>query len=343
MPRRASVLALLLVVLAARETAAQEHPLVTAQAGSWSTTGPLRVGTRPEMTADEHAVVTAQVNALLAVLKRMPTMTPPAGFEVIPHTFVSLDTLDRSSGKRPLLITSQLTVNIAPYERIDQKVEANERDTAGSVTIRVNDLGPVLGGGLDLQDDQGVFIRNPPDPVATVHGYPVFEEGNGDHWVFVLRNKVPFWAPVTCERYLLATIKTDEDALAKALANRAKIPSGIPASIVATVDEAIAQLQRRIANAKKAHAAMSPSQRAAAAYVGDRGDLDDAPVFVKAGDDAPAPTVFINPALVDSRLPRSAPQILAIRVLAKDELWPGMSEKLDRELDWAALEAFVRR
>jgi hypothetical protein len=236
-----------------------------------------------------------------------------------------------------------LTVNIAPYERMDQKVEANERDTAGSVTIRVNDLGPVLGGGLDLQDDQGTFIRSPPDPVATVHGYPVFEEGNGDRWAIVRRNKVPFWAPVTCERYLLATIKADEDGLAKAQANRAKMPAGIPAAIVATVDEAIAQLQRRIANAKKAYAAMSPAQRAATAYVGDRGDLEDAPVFVKPVDDSPAPTVFINPALIDPRLPRSAPQILAIRILANDELWPGMAEKLDKELEWAALDAFVRR
>jgi hypothetical protein len=53
--------------------------------------------------------------------------------------------------------------------------QPNERDTVGSVTIRVNDLGAVFGGGLDLQDDQGTFIRNPPDPVDTVHGYPVFE------------------------------------------------------------------------------------------------------------------------------------------------------------------------
>ncbi len=344
MPRRASALALLLLVLPARETAmAQEHPLVKTQAGSWSITGPLRVGVRPEMTPDERTAVTAQINTLLDLLKRMPSMTPPAGFEVIPHTFVSLDTLDRSSGKRPLLITNQLTVNLAPYERIDQKVEANERDTAGSVTIRVNDPGPVLGGGLDLQDDQGTFFRNPPEPVDTVHGYPVFEEGNGDRWVFVLRNKVPFWAPVTCERYLRATIKTDEDGLAKAQANRAKVPAGIPPSILATLDEAIGHVQRHLANTRKAYAAMTPAQRAAPAYVGDRGDLDEAPVFVKAGEDAPAPTVYINPALLDARLPRSAPQILAVRILAKEELWPGMAEKLDTELDWAALDAFIRR
>ncbi len=344
MPRRVPTVMFLLLIFADHKTAiAQEHPLVKAQAGSWSITGPLRVGVRPEMTPDERTAVTAQVNTLLDVLKRMPAMAPPAGFQVIPHTFVSLDTLDRSGGKRPVLVTSQLTLNIAPYERIDQKVEANERDTAGSVTIRVNDLGPVLGGGLDLQDDQGIFIRNPPDPVATVHGYPVFEEGNGDRWVFILRNKAPFWAPVTCERYLLATIRTDEDALAKAQANRAKLPAGVPASIVATVDEAMGQLQRRVANARKAYAAMSPAQRAATAYVGDRGDFEDPPVFVKAGEDAPPATVYINPTLADARLPRSAPQILAIRILAKDELWPGMAEKLDQELDWAALDAFVHR
>jgi hypothetical protein len=344
MPRRVPALAFLLLIFAAHRTPiAQEHPLVKAQAGSWSTTGPLRVGVRPEMTPDERTAVTAQVNALLDVLKRMPAMAPPAGFEVTPHTYVSLDTLDRSSGKRPVLVTSQLTVNIAPYERIDQKVEANERDTAGSVTIRVHDLGPVLGGGLDLQDDQGIFIRSPPDPVATVHGYPVFEEGNGDRWAIILRNRVPFWAPVTCERYLLATIRTDEDALAKAQANRAKLPAGVPASIVATVDEALGQMQRRVANARKAYAAMSPAQRAATAYVGDRGDFEDAPVFVKAGEDAPPATVYINPALIDARLPRSAPQILAVRILANEELWPGTAEKLDKELDWAALDAFVRR
>jgi hypothetical protein len=47
--------------------------------------------------------------------------------------------------------------------------------------------------------------------------------------------------------------------------------------------------------------------------------------------------------LIDARLPRSAAQILAVRISASDELWPGMSKQLSREVDWAALEAFVRR
>jgi hypothetical protein len=344
MSRRALGLAILLTAVAGPETAiAQEHPLVKAQAGSWSVTGPVRVGAPPEVTPDERAAVARQLNGLLDILRKMPAMAPAAGLQAMPFTHVSLDTLDHSDSKRPALITTQLTLNLAPYERFDQKVQPNDRDTVGSVTIRVNDLGVVLGGGLDLQDDQGTFIRNPPDPVDQVHGYPVFEEGNGDRWAFIVRNKVPFWAPVTCERYLLVTIKNDEDSLAKAKANRAKLPAGIPASIVATLDEAIGHIERHLANSRKAYAAMPPAQRTATAYVGDRGDLDDAPVFVKPDETGPPATVYINPALIDARLSRSTAQILAVRILANDDLWPGMSEQLSQEVDWVALDAFVRR
>jgi hypothetical protein len=341
--RRATFATALFAALAASVTVvAQEHPLVKDHPGAWSVTGPLRVTTPSELTADERAGSTAAMNRLLDIVRRMPTMAPPLGLEAIVHTHLSIDSLDRSDEQRSSLVTMQLAVNLAPYERIDQKVEANERDTVGSVTIRVNDLGAVLGGQLDVRDDQAAFFRATPEPVDTLHGHPVYEEGNGDRWIFIVRNKVPFWAPISRGRYMQAVIKDGEKRVTVAGERRAKLPPNLPASIITTMDEAIGQFQRQLANLKKAYAAMGTAERNTPAVIAET-SAEEAPIFAPPGDDPTAVIVQVNPALADAKLPRSTPQILAIRLLAKDDLWPGMAARLDKELDWAALEAFVRQ
>ena len=320
----------------------QENPLVPGQPGSWQTVPPITPRIQAGLTPAERTAISASVNQILEILRRMPQMASPAGFQVIPHATVELQNFDHSDGKRVACITADVLVNLAPFERTSRGVEAAEQDTAAHVDIKVNDLQPLLGSDTGLSDDQGAFIQNPPEPVDTVHGYPVYEEGNGDRWVFIRRNAVPFFAPVTAGRYLLARTAAVERQLADARDRRAKVPAGVPASIVATIDDAIAGFQRQVANYQKAYAAMTTAERAAPARVLDTTG-DEPPKFAAADDGSATAIVYFNPALMAPGLARSTPQILAVHIGAKDDRWPGLTAKLDAELDWAALDKFVHQ
>jgi hypothetical protein len=323
--------------------AAQENPLVPTQPGSWQAALPItpqRMAT--ELTLPERTAVKASVNQLLEIVRRMPQMAPPAGFQVIPHAFVEFQNLDHSDGKRMAYATADILANLAPYERNGRGIAANEADTAAHVHIKVNDLAPLLGAENGLADDQGAFMQSPPEPVDTLHGYPVFEEGNGDRWIVICRNAVPFFAPVTVERYLRVKIAEAQRRLAEAKDHRAKVPAGVPASILTTIDDAIAGFQRQVNNDQRVLAAMSAAERAAPARVLDTTG-DDAPRFGAADDAGATAIVYFNPALMAPDLPRTAPQILAVGIGATEERWPGLAAKLDHELDWTALDHFIHQ
>ena len=276
-----------------------------------------------ELPAAERTAMTASVNLLLGIVRRMPQMAPPAGFAVLTHAFVEIQNLDHSDGKRVAYVTADVTANLAPLVPNGRGgTSPDEQDTAAHIQIKVNDLQPLIGSEIGLADDEGAFIENPPAPVDTVHGFPVFEEGNGDRWIMIRRNDVPFFAPVTAERYARATMAATEHQLADARARRAKLPAGVPGSIVATIDEAIASVQEKLTEEQHTLAAMSASERAAPAHVADTA------------------VVYFNPALMTSGLPRTTPQVLAVAIGAGDR-WPELAAKLDSELDWTALSQFV--
>jgi hypothetical protein len=276
-----------------------------------------------DLSPDERTAITASVNELLAIVNRAPQMAPRAGFAVLTHAFVEVQNLDHSEGKRLAYVTADLIVNLAPVAQNGRGAPVpNERDTAAHVQIKINDLQPLMGSELSLGDDEGTFIENPPDPVDTAHGCPVFEEGNGQRWILIRRNDVPFFAPVTAERYARAVMGKTEHQLADARARRAKLPAGVPPSAVATVDDAIAGLQSQLVEQQRALVAMTSSERAAPAHVAD------------------AAVVYFNPALMTPGLPRTAPQILAVAISAADRS-SELAAKIDGQLDWTALIRFV--
>jgi hypothetical protein len=301
---------------------AQEHPLVADHPGAWAEAD-LRAGNLPPAT---RAAALAVVKQIEDILRKMPALTPAAGFEVIPHTIFTLDNVDRSDNPHlPKLVTIEMTLNIAPYERSSGGVTANERDTAGSVTVLVNDLshtGSAPMGGA-WSDDQGNFIQDPDDPVDTRHGSPVYQDGNGDQWLLMRRHAVPVLAPVTRERYLLCVMKQSEDALKKAQDRRARIPASVPANIVAEVDEAIAHEKTHLADLQQQYNGMSAADR--------RLPVDEG-----------KPSFFFNPALIDPSVPPATPQVISVRLLSNDTIAPGLGEKLDQQLDWAALAKLLR-
>lgn len=217
---------------------------------------------------------------------------------------------------------------------------ANERDTAASIEIRVNDLSRLTGSeiGDEWRDEQGAFLRNAPQAAETMHGHAVYEAGE-QKWILIFRNAAPVVAAVSRERYLAVKIRNLEERLAKMRKNRAAIPAGFPASIVATVDEGTAQLQGWIAENRNQFESMSGEQRKAAAFV--ESDREDQPA--RFGDGPEDAITNFNPALMDAKVAGATPQVLAICITSDKEHWPGLAEKVTGELDWAALEGFVRQ
>ncbi len=317
---------------------AQENPLVADHAPSWSVPD-VRGASLPPAAKTAALAVAAQ---LFDVIKRMPIMAPTPGFKVVQHTYLSEENIDHSDNSHlPKLVTIQVTANLAPYERLKTGVEANERDTAGSVTIVVNDFDytGTTPMGEAWSDDKGGFIQDPEDPVETRHGFPVYQEGNQDKWLLMRRHEVPVLTPLTRERYLLCVTKQVQDDLAKAQERRAKIPAGVPADIVATVDDAIAHMKAHLANLQRQYQQMSAADRQRPAIVGSN-EADDPVAFVGADDGKPVYT--FNPALIDPALGPTAPQALSIRLLSNEDLFPGFGEKLEQQLDWQALAKLVR-
>ncbi len=289
-----------------------------------------------------RAAAVRVVDALVAIIRRAPTMAPAAGFEVVPHTFIRVDNIDRSDNpKLPKFVAIQITVNLAPFERTGTAVAANERDTAASVTILVNDVSHTSTSpmGDDWADDQGGFITDADDPVETSHGFPVYQDGNLDKWALIRRHDVPVLAPVSRERYLLAAIKHAQADLARAQAHRAEIPAGVPPGIVATIDEGIGHMKMALANLQRQYDRMSAADRRLPAIFGSPSG-DDPPPFVDAGDGSSVR--YYNPALYDSALPPATPQTLSVRVSGNDDLFPGLADTLNGELDWDALAKVVR-
>jgi len=306
----------LVLTAAAGPASAQENPLAPDHPGAWRAPD-VRVADLP---AGARAAALAVAGQLYDIVRRLPDMAPKTGFDVIPHTFVTFDNVDRTDNPRlPKFVRIEVTANLVPWERSARGVEANERDTAGSVTVVVNGLEHTgtAPKGDGWSDERGTFIESPEEPVETKHGFPVYQEGNLDRWVFMRRHDVPLLAPVTRARYLQAEIRLKREELAKVEARRARIPAGVPASVVATVDEALGQLRSQVADLQREAASPHSS------------------------GDGPAVFTF-NPALLDPALPPSTPQTLSVRVRGNDELFPGLGDRLDAQLDWAALSVLLR-
>lgn len=319
--------------MAAALSMAQENPLVSDHAGWWRISGPITPPFPSEVKAADRPAVTKSVNQLLDIVRRMPEFAPAAGFQAMPYARVTPQEFGHATGEF-------IRVNLAPWERAGTTVAANERDTAASIEIRVNDLTMLAGSeiGDEWRDDQGAFLRNAPQAAGTMHGHAVYESGE-QKWILILRSSAPLVAAVSRERYLTVKIRKMEARLAKMRKNRAAIPASVPASIVATVDEGIAQLAGWIDANRKQLGSMSADERKAAAFVeSDR--EDQAAQFADGPENA---ITNFNPALMDARVGGVTAQMLAICISSDEEHWPGLAEKVVRELDWSVLEGFVRQ
>ena len=314
---------------------AQEHPLVPDRPGSWSAPD-VRAGGLPPDTRTAALAVASQI---VEIIKRMPAMAPANGFQVVQHTSVVVESADGSDNpKSPKFVRIEVSANLAPYERTTRGVEVNERDTAGSVTVVVNSLSYTGTMPMEWRDEQGYFIQDPEEPLETRHGFPVYQEGNLDKWLFMRRHDVPIVTPVARERYLRVAIARAQDEAARVEERRAKVPAGVPAAVIATIDEGLSHQKTRLANLQQQLRSMTADERRAPAVIGT--STGDEPVaFVGAGEGNTI--VSFNPALMDPKLPPAAPQVISVRITSNDDLFPGLGERLDQQLDWAALNKVV--
>ncbi len=273
------------------------------------------------------------------MLKRTPTLGDLHGYDVIQHASVRLDQFANGAA-RPTVVNGSLTFNLASYETMPGGVAANERDSAVQIRVGVNDLtvatgGTISEGSVVFGDDQGDFLKGVPETGEPRHGAPVYEQ-NYDRWVVLRRNDVPLFVPVSRERYLRYSIRRTDAQLTKGRETLARLPAGdaILAGPLATLKQLVSDLEALSSALHRQLDAMTPAERAAAANVTQESAMTP-PAFGGAGEgDA---IVYLNPALIDTTLPRSTPQVLVITITGDEDHWPGLAARIDREIDWTAL------
>lgn len=314
---------------------AQSHPFVLDKPGKWNPPPPVKPHFAAGTAADDWPGVTAWSNQLIEIVHRIPYLSSPVGFEVDSTAAAGPDNLDHTAGlKRTFFITGTVRIALNPYEKMPQGVFPNSQDAAASFEISVNDLSPIGAGGLDdfMRDEQGRFYTTTRDLSTTSNGYPMYGDA-----VLLTRSKAPVLIPVSRGRYVQAKIVRMEERVADAKARRAKLAgNSILTGAMPQLNEAIDSEQHYVDALKGQFAAMSAADRDTPAVVTSDGGAVSLPEFAEPGDAEGAHIMYFNPALIDEKLPRTAVQILMVRITSDEEHWPGLAGKLNKELDWSA-------
>ena len=322
-------------------------------AGRWQVTLPMKPQVRGNMSAADTAGATEWMNEIFEMLHAMPLLAQPKGFDVIPQAILESDTIDgRLAPAAPRYLYGLAEADLAQYEVTANGSRPDDRAAPATIRIEVNHLGPVIDGAIigsepdEVSDERGAFMKNPTDPDGTVHGYPYYQV-NASRVVVLRRNNVPFFAPVSRERYLRYKIKATQAQLDKAQADWARNKAaltGIPnaSEITRTMTEGLTRLQHSVDAEKKQLAGMSAADAGGPAYV-DLGDESEGVKFVAKDDDSGTAIVEVNPALMDAKLPRWAPQIITVDIRTDTDNWPEIAATLDKQIDWDGLEKLLQQ
>ena len=321
-------------------------------AGRWQSALPVKAQARGNMSAADTAGATEWMNQIFDMLHTIPLLAQPKGFDVIPQAILELDTIDgRLAPAAPRFVYGLAEADLAQYEVTSSGSRPDDRAAPATIRIEVNHLGPVIDGAImgaepdEVSDERGAFMKNPTDPDGTFHGYPYYQV-NASRVVVLRRNNVPFFAPVSRERYLRYKIKATQAQLDKAQAdwarNRAAV-AGVPnaADITRTMTEGLTRLQHSVDAEKKQLAGMSAADASGPAFV-DVSDESEGVKFVAKDDDSGTAIVEVNPALMDAKVPRWAPQIITVDIRTDTDNWPEIAATLDKQIDWDGLEKLLQ-
>jgi hypothetical protein len=333
-------------------------------ASALSAQGRLYLPTRPGSFADlpaasitvdgtfneaERAEVRRVGARLVALMRNVPVLGQPRGFDVLPRVFVSQADLDgNGDSKRPQAARYFGGFDLANYVDDGKGPVVDTRSAAAQIVVTVNDFPSVFDGVLtgngvhgdprNNEDDDGQFLADVPEPSASRHGFPVY----GD-WVVMLRRPVPIFLPVTRERYLKVVVGRLDRTLTRASANRVQNPANSPelAAALAERDRLLEEARVSLDKMKQRLASMTAKERALPAYVDSTDAVDRMPEF----SDGPAGAhaiVYYNPALFDPAVAKTAPQMIAVKITPGEGELTEIVQQLDSAIDWQGLAALLK-
>ena len=339
---------------------AQSADVVLDHPGRWNIK-PVRWA--PEVPAAARPRLTQTVNDLIAVLRRMPALAQPRGFDIAVDPRAEWHDLDdQGDGRRPKFAAADISIELLPYEKNARGLVAvADSDPLAVIELQVNDLavfaGWEAGHGVSSDDADARFLNDPPEPFEMRGQWPVYHDwAERDAWVILTRAQVPLFVPVPRDRYLQFEIEEVRKVAGRQMApiKLAAPPSNDPAVVAAwkeaqkrvaevtqTFNEAKAHIQTQLDGLTAQLAGLSPEDRRAPVYLSNPKPTEAGALeFLQPGDSDAKAVVYRNPALIDGRLPPGTPQILALRFESRDA-WPELAAKLNEELDWPALQKLL--
>lgn len=335
--------AVLCIAVAGLGVPAQDNEsciFVPQQPGKWK---PLEYD--PD-TLRGHPSQLAAYNALaaqiLALMRKVPVLASPAGFELWPHGVAGWQPLDGTTGPDRLVSGVMLWNPIFQKYLDSQKIYLHHDANYFTFTVSVNGFGCVLDGVDAFEDEQGKMYLAPAGPTGEAHGFPVYKE----HCVFMTRRTVPLVLPVPQSRYLAWAIKEAENALAKKKQDLAKaIPPQLANSpqvkeMMAQAGQLLEGDRQYIQQLRSQLAGMSAADRQAPAYITVAGHTPFP--LATPEDEVKVPVMFVNPHFADQSLPGTAPQVFQVTIKTIGDVCEPLARQIEEQFDWNGLAALLR-
>ena len=283
------------------------------------------------------------------LLHAAPVMNPPRGFDAssLGRALTGTDVCPRENcSASPVASQVWLLLSYFVADESGRPVTGPELNV--SLNVYANSPGASVSHRhqLDFEgasDINGRTMYFEPKQTRTIGGFPMFD----DDVVVIARNHRPLWLPVSRDNFLRAALRDTRKAIAD---------TGMPSSDLAQ------GLRARLDALQAESNALSPSELASQAWLGDSASAGTTEAAINSGL-APAgapdarPLVIVNPEFLDRSLPRSAVQILAVRlnwgtyldqqtraidtVSAGDHVSVLRLRQLIGQLDWKKLASLV--
>jgi hypothetical protein len=345
----AAVLATMALSIAAHGVSGQSHHYLPTHAGRFIDLPASQIDVDGSFGAAEKVDARRTGALILALMRAVPLLAQPRGFDVLPRVVIhQVDVDGNSESKRPKVASYLSGFDLANYVDDGKGPVVETSSAAAQLLVTVNDYAGLFSGILNgngtpgdqnnNEDEQGQFFVDVPEASGAKHGYPVY----GD-WVVIMRKPVPIVVPVTRERYLKVVIRRLDDRVTRAGRNKVGNPTGNAAlaEALALRDRLLDESRQSLADMKQRLATMSPQERALPAYVDSTDALARMPKFSESAGGAHA-VVYFNPALFDPSLPKTAPQMVAVKIVPGEGELPHIVDQLDEALDWKGLAGLLK-
>lgn len=318
----------LLPLLLLAGTAVAQRPDAAAGAAMTGTIRPLRqlgLVLEPRHAA-EREVVTTNLRKLLDIVQRNPALAPPKGLDVAPSLVARTPLFGMNRG----VIQYELTELIYWYTFVDAGRLKPQPASMVAFYLRGNQIRAALNGGEPWPYDTAKQTYLEPRQIGEAGGYPYYDSGG----LVVKKTDRPIWVPLTREQALGMLLGPAKTALAQT-------PQARP--------DLVRMAQQDVSCLEAALAALSPAERASAAYVSRQLPPRRGQCSPLVPESAPGAQRLVreNPEFYDRKLPPSALQVI---ILDFEMLRDGggaypwqkaVVERLRQQMDYPALAALL--